>query len=168
MQTGFTLIELIIVIVILGILSVIAAPRFIDISESASDASWNTLKATFESSVKLLYAKNELNGGGEIVDLDVYGTGSGTGLNFNSFGYPVNTRENNDWTFVSGYGCGALFDKIIDSSDFIADPSSPDRTILAGMLAVASGTPACTYSFAEDTSVWFIYYVETGEIVHGW
>ncbi|KXI29007.1 prepilin-type N-terminal cleavage/methylation domain-containing protein [Paraglaciecola hydrolytica] len=46
--TGFTLIELIIVIVILGILSVVAAPKFIDIS---SDARISVLES-FEGSMR--------------------------------------------------------------------------------------------------------------------
>ena len=56
-SNGFTLIELIIVIVILGILAVVAAPRFIDVSKDATVASLNGMQGAVKSAVELTYGK---------------------------------------------------------------------------------------------------------------
>lgn len=52
---GFTLIELIIVIVILGVLAVTAAPKFLDVNSDARTASLNGLEGALESTSDLAH-----------------------------------------------------------------------------------------------------------------
>ena len=61
-QNGFTLIELIIVIVILGILAVTAAPRFIDISSDASRSVLQGVKGALVSGNQLARAQGLIEG----------------------------------------------------------------------------------------------------------
>jgi MSHA pilin protein MshA len=61
-QLGFTLIELIIVIVILGILAVVAAPRFIDVSTEAKIAKLESIAGSLKEGANLIHAKASIEG----------------------------------------------------------------------------------------------------------
>lgn len=61
-QKGFTLIELIIVIIILGILAVTAAPKFLDVSSDANTATIQGVQGAVRAAVQLVRSKARIDG----------------------------------------------------------------------------------------------------------
>ncbi|MEZ9132655.1 MSHA biogenesis protein MshA [Vibrio breoganii] len=61
-QGGFTLIELVVVIVILGILAVTAAPRFLNLQSDARESSLQGLKGAMAGAGSIVYGKAAIEG----------------------------------------------------------------------------------------------------------
>jgi general secretion pathway protein G len=71
-QNGFTLVELLIVVVILGILAAIVIPQFSDASNDAKDSSLKSNLATIRSQIQLykIQHNGELPAGGKATFID--------------------------------------------------------------------------------------------------
>ncbi|HHC7356384.1 TPA: type II secretion system protein, partial [Vibrio campbellii] len=61
-QGGFTLIELVVVIVILGILAVTAAPRFLNLQDDARNSALEGLKGAMAGAAGITYGKAAIDG----------------------------------------------------------------------------------------------------------
>ncbi|WP_370260111.1 type II secretion system protein [Idiomarina sp.] len=105
-QKGFTLIELIIVIVVLGILAVTAAPQFFNFSGDARTSTVKGLKGNIQGAYQTVYAKAAVDG--KLGDSDQLDSGIDT-----VYGYPAATADgiakaaslgsnNEDWVFAIG------------------------------------------------------------------
>ncbi|WP_026960026.1 type II secretion system protein [Aliagarivorans taiwanensis] len=141
-QQGFTLIELVIVIVILGILAVTAAPRFLNLSGDARASTLAGLRASIEGGANLVYSKAAIQGleglAGQSVDVD------GTNTVTSQYGYPSVSA------FSTG-GAGELqYWLDIDQAAWTITPGtsgSSDTTIQPA----TGGSATCQLTYKEAT-----------------
>ena len=90
-QAGFTLIELVIVIIILGILAVTAAPKFLNLQDDAKKAAADGVFSGVSSAMQLVYSKSALEGKekAEKTNTPTPYVRSAGGLVATHFGYPT-------------------------------------------------------------------------------
>ena len=87
-QKGFTLIELVVVIVILGLLAATALPKFVNLTSNAREASVSGVAGGLRSAAALAKAQFLVNGSAAgFITMD------GTSVAVNASGYPLNAAN---------------------------------------------------------------------------
>lgn len=119
---GFTLIELVVVIIILGILAVTAVPKFLNFKEDAIAATYSGYIAALKDGMKLAKSRWYLDGKQSPVEIN------GVQMYFTSKGVPkaVGTDTNGDTT--DSANCAAIWNAIVKSSQVMKQYNSAGCT----------------------------------------
>ncbi|MGI1999690.1 type II secretion system protein [Shewanella frigidimarina] len=161
-QQGFTLIELVVVIIILGILAVTAAPKFINLQGDARASALAGVKGAIQGANTLVYSKAALAGkekgdatatdGTAIIDIS--GTTATTDDVNIVYGYIAATESDLeralDVTFAAGADGTATVTDPVTVGDWIIKAADP----AAGSVRIwQAGAPAaCSFTYTQATA----------------
>ncbi len=129
-QSGFTIIELIVVIALLGILSAVALPRFMNVTDDAHTAAVSGAGAAFATGVALIRAQAIAEG---VSSGEVRGFGDGT-LHVNAKGAPMSIGNEAD------LNCEEVWAKLLQANAPSVTGTNPDYRI-------TSAAPECIYTY---------------------
>ncbi len=154
-QSGFTLIELVSVIVIVSILSGVALARYNDLSKQAHRQSVAATAAALTAGVNLVQMKYRARG---LANNQANVTGvPGVDIDVNAFGWPTDTSG----VFtVNAARCQRIWNWLL-----VGAPTTQTAAAGTASYRVTVAAPVCTFTYRRDTVVRSIAYNSNSGIV---
>ena len=182
-QRGFSLVELVIVIVVVGLLAVAALPRFLDVTDEAKKSSIEGVAGGFATAVLSARAQWEAQARpSETIGSERYNTVNYDGVDFwltrskNSSNLETGFRDGYPWTLnnklgtapqtISDKACSELMENLLQNPPKVGPIADIANNSNYKYSAQAnSGDATCTYVQLEgSTEHQFVYEIKTGRV----
>lgn len=152
-QAGFTIIELVVVIILLGILAATALPRFIDVTDDAHTAAFEGVHGGFQTGVSMYHAQWVADGQ-PLKDTQISEFGN---LRTNDVGYPYGTADNSAGTseITTDADCGTVFQNVLQGG-------APSLSVVAAAANVVG--VATDFAVHENSADCLFYYTAKSSV----